>query len=1098
MGKLPGYTGSIDLISGIRQKNNGSFALVEANAIQTRDDGTRLDTELESIKSSILNIAIPTASDATPKAAGTASAGTGTNWSRDDHVHPIQTSVSGNAGTATKLANSRTLNISGVTAEGASFDGSDDATIKITQIPVAIISGLAGVATSGKYSDLSGTPSLATVATSGKYSDLSGTPSIPNASDATPKAAGTAAAGSGTTWARSDHVHPVQTSVSGNAGTATKLATARNIVLSGAISSSAEFDGSDDIELAVTSVDGSKITGVIPLSSIPKGAQERFVPVADDAARLALTTEDVQNGDVVKVEDSGIMYYIADDAKLGTEGAFAVFTAGAASSVAWSGITGKPTFATVATSGKYTDLSDTPDFAAVATSGAYSDLSGTPSLATVATSGKYSDLSGTPSIPSASNATPKVAGTATAGSGTTWARADHVHPAQTSVSGNAGTATKLATARNIVLSGAISSSAEFDGSNDVNLTITSVDGSKITGVIPLSSIPKGAQERFVPVANDTARLALTSSDAQNGDVVKVESDGIMYYIVDDTKLGTEDAFAVFTAGAASSVAWSGITGKPTFAAVATSGSYSDLVDTPNFATVATSGKYTDLTDTPNFATVATSGKYSDLSGTPVLASVATSGKYSDLSGIPSIPNASDATPKVAGTATPGSGTTWSRADHVHPAQTSVSGNAGTATKLATARVIKLSGAISSSAEFDGSNDIELAITSIDAAKITGIIPLSSIPKGAQERFVPVADDAARLALTSDDIQNGDVVKVESDGIMYYIVDDTKLGSEDAFAVFTAGAASSVAWSGITGKPTFAAVATSGSYSDLSGVPTLATVATSGKYSDLSGTPALVDVATSGKYSDLSGTPVLASVATSGKYSDLSGTPSIPNASDATPKVAGTAAAGSETTWSRADHVHPAQTNITGNAGSATKAVKDNKDQQIDATYIKSISVSGKIITITKGDNTTSTITTQDTVSNAFGKVVINGTTISADAATDSLNIEAGDNINITPDATNDKVTISADNPSTTYNATIGTEWAGNEAPYTQTITITGITVNDTPIVDIITNNSDYEALTTQLEEFGSIYRITTAANSITVYTTKKTTVEIPIQLKCVK
>lgn len=860
MGKLPGYTGSIDLISGIRQKNNGTFALAEANAIQTRDDGTRLDAELESIKSSILNIAIPTASDATPKAAGTASAGTGTNWSRDDHVHPIQTSVSGNAGTATKLANSRTLNISGVTAEGASFDGSDDATIKITQIPVAIISGLAGVATSGKYSDLSGTPSLATVATSGKYSDLSGTPSIPNASDATPKAAGTAAAGSGTTWARSDHVHPVQTSVSGNAGTATKLATARNIVLSGAISSSAEFDGSDDIELAVTSVDGSKITGVIPLSSIPKGAQERFVPVADDAARLALTTEDVQNGDVVKVEDSGIMYYIADDAKLGTEGAFAVFTAGAASSVAWSGITGKPTFATVATSGKYTDLSDTPDFAAVATSGAYSDLSGTPSLATVATSGKYSDLSGTPSIPSASNATPKVAGTATAGSGTTWARADHVHPAQTSVSGNAGTATKLATARNIVLSGAISSSAEFDGSNDVNLTITSVDGSKITGVIPLSSIPKGAQERFVPVANDTARLALTSSDAQNGDVVKVESDGIMYYIVDDTKLGTEDAFAVFTAGAASSVAWSGITGKPTFAAVATSGSYSDLVDTPNFATVATSGKYTDLTDTPNFATVATSGKYSDLSGTPVLASVATSGKYSDLSGIPSIPNASDATPKVAGTATPGSGTTWSRADHVHPAQT----------------------------------------------------------------------------------------------------------------------------------------------------------------------------------------------------------------------------------------------NITGNAGSATKAVKDNKDQQIDATYIKSISVSGKIITITKGDNTTSTITTQDTVSNAFGKVVINGTTISADAATDSLNIEAGDNINITPDATNDKVTISADNPSTTYNATIGTEWAGNEAPYTQTITITGITVNDTPIVDIITNNSDYEALTTQLEEFGSIYRITTAANSITVYTTKKTTVEIPIQLKCVK
>ena len=40
---------------------------------------------------------------------------------------------------------------------------------------------LATVATSGAYSDLSGTPSLATVATSGAYSDLTGTPTIPSA-----------------------------------------------------------------------------------------------------------------------------------------------------------------------------------------------------------------------------------------------------------------------------------------------------------------------------------------------------------------------------------------------------------------------------------------------------------------------------------------------------------------------------------------------------------------------------------------------------------------------------------------------------------------------------------------------------------------------------------------------------------------------------------------------------------------------------------------------------------------------------------------------------------------------------------------------------
>ena len=42
----------------------------------------------------------------------------------------------------------------------------------------ADISGLATVATSGAYSDLSGTPTLATVATTGAYSDLSGTPTL--------------------------------------------------------------------------------------------------------------------------------------------------------------------------------------------------------------------------------------------------------------------------------------------------------------------------------------------------------------------------------------------------------------------------------------------------------------------------------------------------------------------------------------------------------------------------------------------------------------------------------------------------------------------------------------------------------------------------------------------------------------------------------------------------------------------------------------------------------------------------------------------------------------------------------------------------------
>lgn len=48
------------------------------------------------------------------------------------------------------------------------------------------------------------------------------------------------------------------------------------------------------------------------------------------------------------------------------------------------------------------------------------------------------------------------------------------------------------------------------------------------------------------------------------------------------------------------------------------------------------------------------------------------------------------------------------------------------------------------------------------------------------------------------------------------------------------------------------------------------------------------------------------------------------------------------------------------AKSATKATQDGSGQQINATYIKELSVNGRTITYTKGDGTKGTITTQDT------------------------------------------------------------------------------------------------------------------------------------------
>jgi hypothetical protein len=112
----------------------------------------------------------------------------------------------------------------------------------------------------------------------------------------------------------------------------------------------------------------------------------------------------------------------------GTAWAVGNVTAG---STAWDDIIGKPTFATVATTGSYADLTNKPTIPAayslpVATSSVlggvkqgsnvtiggdgtisvsapvtslpYSSITGTPSLATVATSGSYADLTGKPTL----------------------------------------------------------------------------------------------------------------------------------------------------------------------------------------------------------------------------------------------------------------------------------------------------------------------------------------------------------------------------------------------------------------------------------------------------------------------------------------------------------------------------------------------------------------------------------------------------------------------------------------------------------------------------------------------------------------------------
>lgn len=74
------------------------------------------------------------------------------------------------------------------------------------------------------------------------------------------------------------------------------------------------------------------------------------------------------------------------------------------------------------------------------------------------------------------------------------------------------------------------------------------------------------------------------------------------------------------------------------------------------------------------------------------------------------------------------------------------------------------------------------------------------------------------------------------------------------------------------------------------------------------------------------------------------------------------------------------------------------------------------------------------------------------------------------------------------------DWDGIAAPYTQAIPVPGVLVTDKPVVDILPNE-DYQVAEPELEAYGQIYRIVTAADCVTVYAKEKTTTPIHLQMQ---
>ncbi len=126
-------------------------------------------------------------------------------------------------------------------------------------------------------------------------------------------------------------------------------------------------------------------------------------------------------------------------------------------------------------------------------------------------------------------------------------------------------------------------------------------------------------------------------------------------------------------------------------------------------------------------------------------------------------------------------------------------------------------------------------------------------------------------------------------------------------------------------------------------------------------------------------------------------------------------------------------NTTGNAATATKATKDSAGQQINTTYIKSITADGKDLTYIKGNGTTATINTQQNF--------ITLTKAEYDALVSAGTVDEDSYYFITDDANTSPMLIQ-------YITFAASGWTASDDDtyYTQSVTASQITADDEPMV----------------------------------------------------
>lgn len=117
--------------------------------------------------------------------------------------------------------------------------------------------------------------------------------------------------------------------------------------------------------------------------------------------------------------------------------------------------------------------------------------------------------------------------------------------------------------------------------------------------------------------------------------------------------------------------------------------------------------------------------------------------------------------------------------------------------------------------------------------------------------------------------------------------------------------------------------------------------------------------------------------------------SVPTAETTTPKMDGTASAGTSTKWSRGDHVHPSDSNKVDKITGKGLSTKDYTAE--DQTKLSGIAAGAEVN------------------QNAYSTVKVGNTSVAAGAKQDTLTIAAGANVSVTANSSTKTVTISATN-----------------------------------------------------------------------------------------